>query len=96
MRNKWLVCLAVLLILLSWTAVFAGPKDQFGHGDDDIPELMKPKKPCTSENLMDDLGLVFIWNAVFGMDEGKALKGAEQRIEQTREPAARRYPVRAK
>jgi hypothetical protein len=95
MRCKWLVVSAVLLILLTWTSVFAGPKDQYGYGDDDIPELMKPKNRVTVEKTLDRLEVESLWNAILRMDrEDKLELSEEQDAKSVRMPAARRYPVR--
>ena len=97
MRLKWLVVLAVLLFLLSWTSVFAGPKDQVGHGDDDIPELMKPKTGMSVEKIFDSLVVESLWNALFRADQEKQLELSDQKdARSVRLPAARRYPARYK
>lgn len=97
MRQKWLVVLAVLLFLLSWTSVFAGPRDQYGHGDDDIPELMKPKTGMSVEEVFDSLVLESLWNAVRRVDQEKQLELSNQQdAKSVRLPATRRYPVRSK
>jgi hypothetical protein len=97
MKPKWLLVLVVLLFLLSWTSVFAGPKGEVGHGDDDIPELTRPRSSVSVEKLLDSLDAESLWNAVFRADEGKQLEHGIQRDARSVDvPAARRYPVRLK
>ena len=97
MRPKWLVAFVVLLILLSWTLVFAGPKGEVGHGDDDIPELMKPKNRVTPEKIVDCLEVESVWNVIFRVDVETQQKLSEQQdAKRVRMPATRRYPVRSK
>ena len=97
MKPKWLLVLVVLLFLLSWTSVFAGPKGEVGHGDDDIPELARPRTSVAVEKLLDCLDAESLWNVVFNADEGKQLELSTQRDAKSVDvPAARRYPVRMK
>lgn len=97
MKPKWLVVLAVLLFLLSWTSVFAGPKDQYGHGDDDIPELTRTKTSVSVEKLFDDLGVESLWNSLFRADQETQLElSTKQDAKSVELPATRRYPVRSK
>lgn len=97
MRCKWLVVSAILLILFTWTSVIAGPKAHTEHGDDDIPELIEPKRWVTSEKIIDRLELGSVLNSVFFMDRGDKLEvSKKQGAERVRVPAARRYPIRFK
>jgi hypothetical protein len=97
MRLKWLVISVVLLFLLSWTSVFAGPRDNCGHGDDDIPELMKPKTGISVEKIFDSLVVESLWNAIFSADQERQLELSNQQdAKSVRLPATRRYPVRFK
>jgi|GEM_PF-2255900 len=97
MKTKWLVAFAILLILLCWTPAFAGPKDQAGHGDDDIPELVKPKTWHTSEKLLGTGDAGAWWNFIFSVD-----RKIEQKPSETLDsksvciPATRRFPARLK
>jgi hypothetical protein len=97
MRPKWLAVLVVLLILLSWTAVFAGPKDQHGHGDDDIPELIKTRTTASLERLVDSLEVESVWNTIFGAERERSQElSSELDARSVRVPATRRYPVRSR
>jgi len=97
MKPKWLLVLVVLLFLLSWTSVFAGPKGEVGHGDDDIPELVRPRTSVSVEKILDSLEVESLWNAVFRVDKGQQLELSEQHdAKRVNMPAARRYPVRLK
>ena len=97
MKPKWLAVLVVLLILFSWTSVFAGPKGEIGHGDDDIPELMRPKTPVTAEKIVDGPDLESIWNAILRVGQVKQQElGRELDAQRVRVPATRRYPVGSK
>ena len=49
MKREWLVVIAILLFLFSWTSVFAGPKGSVEQGDDDIPELVRPRHPSAPQ-----------------------------------------------
>jgi hypothetical protein len=97
MKLKWLMVLAVLLFLLTWTAAFAGPKSDVGHGDDDIPELMKSRTGISIEKILDSLDVESLWNGVFRVDQGKLPElGNQQGARRAGMPATRRYPVRSK
>lgn len=97
MRPKWLVVLAVLLILFSWSAVFAGPKGQFGHGDDDIPELTRHKTEVRLQRLIDSLEVESIWNVVFRAEpEHQQELSRRMDARSVSKPATRRYPVRSR
>jgi len=96
MKQKWLVVLAVLLFLLSWTSVFAGPR-QYGHGDDDIPELMKPRTGMSVEKILDRLVVESLWKSFCRVDQEKRLELSDQQdTKSVRLPATRRFPVRSK
>ena len=97
MRPKWLVVLAVLLILFSWSAVFAGPKGEIGHGDDDIPELTKRRTTVSLQRLIDSIELESIWNVVFRA-EPEQQRELSRRMDarSVSKPATRRYPVESR
>ena len=96
MKQKWLVVLAVLLFLLSSTSVFAGPR-QNEHGDDDIPELMKPKTGISVEKIFDRLVVESLWESICRADQEKQLELSDQQdAKSVRLPATRRYPVRSR
>ncbi|MGD9141574.1 MAG: hypothetical protein PVJ42_08540 [bacterium] len=97
MRPKWLVVLAVLLILFSWSAVFAGPKGEVGHGDDDIPELTKRRSSVSLQRLVDALEVESVWNAIFRVEpERQQELGRRMDARSVSKPATRRYPVKSK
>lgn len=97
MRPKWLAVLVVLLILFSWSAVFAGPKGQYGHGDDDIPELTRPKTPVSSFKIIDSLEMESVWDVIFRADQEKQQELSRQLdAKRVGVPATRRYPVRSR
>ncbi len=97
MRTKWLMVLAVILFLLTWTSVFAGPKGEVGRGDDDIPELTRPRANVSIEKILDSLEVESLWNAAFRVDlEKQPEPGRLLDAKSVRVPAARRYPVRFK
>jgi hypothetical protein len=95
MRCKWLVAFAILLILLIWAPVFAGPKGEYGYGDDDIPELMKPKSRVTAGKISDRLEVESLWNVILRMEQEEQPElSKEQDSKSVRRPATRQYPVR--
>ena len=97
MKRKWLVAFATLLFLFSWTSVFAGPQGQFGHGDDDIPELMRTRTTATPVKISDDLGVESLWNLIIGLDSEKEQElSKEQDAKRNAKPADRRLPVRSR
>jgi hypothetical protein len=97
MRTKWLLAFVVLLILFSWTSVFAGPRGEVGHGDDDIPELTRLKTRVAVEKILDSLEIESVWNAVFRPDREKQQELSRQLdAVRVRVPATRRYPVRSR
>jgi hypothetical protein len=96
MRCKWLVAFVILLILLMWTSVIAGPKGA-GYGDDDIPELMRSRRPVTAGKVSERVDVEFFWDAVLRVEQEKEPElSKEQEDDSVRRPAARRYPVRWK
>jgi hypothetical protein len=96
MRVKWLSVLVVLLVLVCWTSVFAGPKGHYGHGDDDIPELMKPNHKVISEKIGDIFSLESGWFTIFKLDrESVQEPSKKQDSSKISVPATRRYPVRS-
>ncbi len=96
MRSKWLIALVAPLILLGWTAVSAGPAGQFGHGDDDIPELMKPRGNVTCEKIVERLEVDFVWNAVFRVAREQTELGKQRDARRVVRPVEPRYPALAR